>query len=283
MNTLNRLTWVSLLSACVLAACGGGDSYGNDNDGNGNNNGNPTTPSQPGGSTTTPSPSAEVAAPVAVAPVMRDGKLVSSANQRTLYTFDKDLAAPGKSVCNDAGGCIEKWPALLAKEGTVASGDFSIIQRDDGTRQWAYKQRPLYYWYLDAKAGDAYGNGIGGVWYIVPDPAQAPHTQPEPVVTTGPVLTESGKGMTLYVFDKDTAGSGKSACNAGCVEVWPPYLATANDVPHGDLSMITRDDGKMQWTYQGRPVYTYTPDTNPGDMKGDGVGGIWHVVKPKAK
>src|SRR3569623_1408178 len=54
-------------------------------------------------------------------------------------------------------------------------------------------------------------------------------------------------GMTLYVFDKDAAGSGKSACNGDCATNWPPLMATAGDKASGDYSIITRDDGRRQW------------------------------------
>jgi predicted lipoprotein with Yx(FWY)xxD motif len=69
----------------------------------------------------------------------------------------------------------------------------------------------------------------------------------------GKVLTND-KGMTLYVFDKDSGG--KSACNDPCAGNWPPLMATAASKPMGDYSIITRDDGSKQWTYKGRPLYT---------------------------
>lgn len=90
-----------------------------------------------------------------------DGVLVG-ANGMTLYTFDKD--ADGKSACN--GPCAGNWPPLTAAAGDAASGDFSIITRDDGSRQWAQKGKPLYYWVKDAKPGDKTGDGFNGVWKV---------------------------------------------------------------------------------------------------------------------
>jgi predicted lipoprotein with Yx(FWY)xxD motif len=80
----------------------------------------------------------------------------------TLYVFDKD--APGKSNCN--GPCATNWPPLTAKADAKASGDWSIVTRDDGGKQWAYKGKPLYAWSKDAKAGDVTGDGVNNVWHI---------------------------------------------------------------------------------------------------------------------
>jgi len=83
-------------------------------------------------------------------------------NQMTLYTFDKDAVGSGKSVCN--GPCATNWPPLMAAEGDKASGDFSVITRDDGKKQWAVKGKPLYYWIKDTKPGDTTGDGVNSVW-----------------------------------------------------------------------------------------------------------------------
>lgn len=90
-----------------------------------------------------------------------DGVLVG-ANGMTLYTFDKDTAGSGKSVCN--GPCATNWPPLLAADGDAAADDYSIVQRDDGKRQWAFKGKPLYYWIKDQKPGDKTGEGFNNVW-----------------------------------------------------------------------------------------------------------------------
>lgn len=87
-------------------------------------------------------------------------------------------------------------------------------------------------------------------------------------------------GMSLYVFDKDTAGSGKSACNGPCQSNWPPMAAKADDKPVGDFTVVTRDDGSKQWAYRGKPLYFWAKDQKPGDRSGDGVNGTWHLAKP---
>lgn len=86
------------------------------------------------------------------------------------------------------------------------------------------------------------------------------------------------KGMTLYTFDRDTAG--KSNCNGQCAQNWPPLMAPANASSSGDWSVVTRDDGSRQWAYKGKPLYTWVRDAKPGDVTGDGVNNVWHIAKP---
>jgi predicted lipoprotein with Yx(FWY)xxD motif len=89
-----------------------------------------------------------------------------------------------------------------------------------------------------------------------------------------------GKGMTLYVFDKDKE-VGKSACYGGCAKLWPPYAAEASHLdPASSLTVITRDDGTKQSAFKGKPLYYYAKDSHPGDANGEGVGKAWWIVKP---
>ena len=90
------------------------------------------------------------------------------------------------------------------------------------------------------------------------------------------VMVDSAN-MTLYTFDKDTANSGKSVCNGPCAALWPPVAATGHE--SGDYSAITRDDGSKQLAYKGKPVYLFAKDQKPGDMLGDNVKDVWHVIK----
>ncbi|MDW5444367.1 hypothetical protein [Polaromonas sp. SM01] len=87
-------------------------------------------------------------------------------------------------------------------------------------------------------------------------------------------------GMTLYVFDRDTANSGKSVCNGPCATNWPPLMAMETDKATGDYMVITRDDGKKQWAVKGKPLYYWSKDSKPGDKTGDNFMNIWHVAKP---
>jgi predicted lipoprotein with Yx(FWY)xxD motif len=85
-------------------------------------------------------------------------------------------------------------------------------------------------------------------------------------------------GMTLYTFDKDPVGSGKSVCNDKCAVNWPPLKAAAQDKPGGDFTIVTRDDGSKQWAYKGKPLYLWVKDQKPGDTSGDGVNNVWRAV-----
>jgi predicted lipoprotein with Yx(FWY)xxD motif len=93
----------------------------------------------------------------------------------------------------------------------------------------------------------------------------------------GPVLTDAA-GMTLYTFDKDMGGA--SACYDDCAVNWPPLLAPADAAAEGDYVPSARKDGTMQWTYKGKPLYTWAKDSKPGETTGEGVKGVWHVAKP---
>ena len=86
------------------------------------------------------------------------------------------------------------------------------------------------------------------------------------------------KGMTLYVFDRDTAG--KSACNGQCAANWPPLTAASGAAATGDWTVVTRDDGAKQWAYKGKPLYTWAKDAKAGDVTGDGVNNVWHIAQP---
>jgi predicted lipoprotein with Yx(FWY)xxD motif len=86
-------------------------------------------------------------------------------------------------------------------------------------------------------------------------------------------------GMTLYTFDRDTTGTGKSVCNGPCATNWPPLAATDGSLS-GDYSVITRDDGSKQVAYKGKPLYYWVKDTKPGDKTGDGFNNVWRVAKP---
>ncbi len=91
-----------------------------------------------------------------------DGALTNAAGM-TLYTFDKD--AGGKSACN--GPCAGNWPPLMASGDAKDMGDWTVITRDDGGKQWAYKGKPVYTWVKDQKPGDKTGDGFAnGAWHV---------------------------------------------------------------------------------------------------------------------
>ena len=102
------------------------------------------------------------AADASVKPV--NGAMVA-ANGMTVYTFDADPANAGKSACN--GPCAALWPPLMVAGGEQPSGAYSVVVRDDGGRQLAYKGKPLYFYKADQKAGDRTGDNFKEVWHLV--------------------------------------------------------------------------------------------------------------------
>jgi predicted lipoprotein with Yx(FWY)xxD motif len=102
-----------------------------------------------------------------------------------------------------------------------------------------------------------------------------------PVLT---IDTDLGKvlagqnGMTLYVFKKDQKGV--SNCYDDCAKYWPPYVAAAGAAPEGNLTLVARKDGSMQWAKDGMPLYFWTGDQEKGDTTGNGVQGVWLAAKP---
>jgi len=94
----------------------------------------------------------------------------------------------------------------------------------------------------------------------------------------------ASNGMTLYLYTKDSEGV--SNCSGQCAINWPPYVATGmepllvGEGIVGALATIDREDGTMQLTYNGAPLYFWKDDKNPGETTGQNVGGVWFVVKP---
>ena len=93
-----------------------------------------------------------------------------------------------------------------------------------------------------------------------------------------------GEGMTLYSFANDVPGSETSACSGECAEKWPVFFAQEILVPpelnKTDFQGFLRDDGSIQTTYKGWPLYYYFEDEAAGDAKGQGLGDVWYVVSP---
>jgi predicted lipoprotein with Yx(FWY)xxD motif len=87
-------------------------------------------------------------------------------------------------------------------------------------------------------------------------------------------------GMTLYTFDRDTMGSGKSVCNGPCATAWPPLTANSLSRSAGEWTVVTRDDGTYQWAFRGKPLYYWQRDAKAGDRTGDGVNNAWRLARP---
>jgi predicted lipoprotein with Yx(FWY)xxD motif len=204
---------------------------------------------------------------------------LTDAKGMTLYYYTKD--ADGQSACY--GGCATAWPIFYAADISVSAplqpADFGTITRTDGTKQTTYKGWPLYYWQKDTKPGDATGEGVGKVWYILKVPAYSVMISTS--ASLGNYLVD-GAGQTLYWYTKDSAGI--SACTGNCLKNWPAFAASSFIVPSAlnpaDFGTLTRDDGTTQATYKGFPLYYWVNDKKRGDTTGQDVGKVWYVIDP---
>jgi predicted lipoprotein with Yx(FWY)xxD motif len=115
-------------------------------------------------------------------------------------------------------------------------------------------------------------------------PASGPVIKTASVGSLGTVIVASSNSMTLYTFSKDVKDSGKSVCTGGCATTWPPLTVATGTTPTGDtgvsgkIATITRDDGTVQVTYNGLPLYFFSGDKAAGDS--NGVYTNWAAVKP---
>lgn len=243
-------------------------------------------------------------ATVAVAEHPELGQILTDAAGMTLYLFTNDEQGSGTSVCND--DCLGNWPAFTADDPLTlpegVEGELTQISRDDGTMQVAYNGWPLYHFVGDTAAGDANGQGIGDVWFVVDSEVMSASPQASPVASPsaspvagdtsvlvledpelGTILTDS-EGMVLYLFTDDEQGSGVSTCEADCLAIWPVFVAddplTLPDGVPGELTQIERSDGSMQVAYNGWPLYYFAGDMAPGETNGHEVGDVWFIVTP---
>ncbi|MER3443371.1 MAG: hypothetical protein C4342_04620 [Armatimonadota bacterium] len=211
-------------------------------------------------------------------PSDRYGAYLVGAEGRTLYIFLKDQPGPNpQSACT--GACLQAWPPVYWNSNTLPSGfpgSFGIYNRPEG-RQLTYNGWPLYYYAADQAAGEYKGQGVGNAGYIAnlaPTAYFYDHPQYGKVLA-GP------HGLTLYRFDRDQRGV--SNCSGNCLTQWPPLLVSHLPIGvknlGGEWGTLTRDDGRIQVTYNGWPLYYYAADKNPGEAYGQGVGNVWWVIK----
>lgn len=235
-----------------------------------------------------------------------DARILVDDAGMTLYTFDQDK--PNESVC--AGQCAKIWPPVEAPRLAVTVGDFSVISRDDGIKQWAYRGLPLYTFVGDDEKGMASGEGVANVWHQA---ALARYHFPDSVKVIqhpkhGPMLATTD-GLTLYARDthrftlaggshddrnalrgKPSTGAklGITTCLGECLEEFAPLSAAPDAQPWGDWTVVDRGDGTMQWAYRSYPLYRYKADQAPGDAVAhdmyeltDGRTGLfWRVALP---
>jgi predicted lipoprotein with Yx(FWY)xxD motif len=205
----------------------------------------------------------------------------------TVYAADANRARQIESCTTDA---CRRWEVLSAPQLADSVGEFTIIERADGSHQWAFRGKPLYTFTGDLAPGYANGLDVDNRLEVA---AVARYYMP-PVVSIqttagqGRVLA-TAEGLTLYRRDGYILQSGgghslrrgqparpavgrdlgtNARCDEQCQKQWKPFLADDNAQPSGFWDVATRDDGRKQWVYQGYALWTYAGDLKPGDMNG---------------
>lgn len=209
------------------------------------------------------------------------GRFLVGPEGMTLYRFNPDQP----DVSNCTGQCADNWPPFTLPDGEIPRGNAGLVgelntaAREDGTLQVTYQGMPLYYWAADQTPGDATGHEVGDVWFVGRPLTVALGESEE----LGAFLVGANR-MTLYLFTVDEENI--SNCYEQCADNWPPLLVQEGEVPvpgngvTGELNVTARDDGTIQVTYNGQPLYFWSNDGNPGDTTGHGVGDVWFVVEP---
>ena len=247
-----------------------------------------------------------------VLPTELDGPVFADARGRTLYEWPLHKQrngysgeSPGTPACYDevltvtaglmspypAGillpdldsrpSCTDLWPPVLAAADAVSVGKWSIVARKDGSRQWAYRDQPLYTSVRDHEPGDVLGgqnHRTGG-----DDPAYRVPIGPAPRVPPGFAVSSTRKGRMLstdkndavYAYDGDSAT--QSSCIGECTRNWRPLLAPAMAQTDAEWTILERAPGVRQWVFRGQPLYVYLLDQESWSQQGSDVPG-WHNV-----
>jgi predicted lipoprotein with Yx(FWY)xxD motif len=220
------------------------------------------------------------------------GTVLATGTGLSLYWYTGDRKSSGTSSCT--GSCAVTWPPLIAPvqvpAGVKLAGPVGSITRLDGTQQVTIDGYPIYRYNGDTRPGDVVGNGIAGLWHVVnvngPQAVRVQGTGHGRLLlvehTAAGWVLASPHGLTVYYYTADHPGSGLSACTGGCSRTWPPVLAPdripAGLMLAGPLGFIIRPDGMRQLTINGYPVYRYDGDKAPGQARGNGIAGAWHVI-----
>ena len=224
---------------------------------------------------------------------------IGDADGRTVFASDQDAAGVSRCIAE----CAQEFRPLTAARSARAFGDWSLLARADGSRQWAYQSHPLYTWARESEPGQvsedvAESEKPGQSFQFGPrkPPLLPPHgwqvvrfnpaaslSLPDGldarlIASAQAVALVDVNGHTLYAFDGDARRDGQVCAASGCDIEWAPLTAPAIAAGSGAFSIVTRADGAQQWAYQGRPLYTYKGDKLADDVRGAGVDKRWTVA-----
>lgn len=206
--------------------------------------------------------------------------VITDSRHRTLYVSDKDPA--NKSVCT--GDCAKDFVPFAAPADAKPSGFWTVVSREDGTKQWARHGKPLYTYSGDKNAGDTKGTGVDPSWHWVLNKAMDGVPLPDGIVTeeivaAGGQAFVDARGKTIYAYTGDIKSDARTcAQGVDCTAQFRPLIAPQIASKVGEFEAMTRPDGTKQWAYQGLPLYTYDADEIRGDSKGRIADPRWHVA-----
>lgn len=177
--------------------------------------------------------------------------------------------------------CTELWPPVLAKAGAEPVGDWTLLERPDGSLQWAYEEQALYTSVRDHAPGDVLGGSrrrFGG-----DSPAYRVPVGPPPAIPPGFAVKQTSIGRLLttaqnesvYTYDGDTATS--VACTGACLRGFHPVTAPGLAREQGEWTILERAPGVRQWVFRGAPLYTHVRDQESWSQQGSDVPG-WRNV-----
>ncbi len=228
------------------------------------------------------------------------GRLLTTEHNESVYVSDHD--GPNRSNCDN--DCTQMWSPILAPDVAHPHGEWSIIERSSGVRQWAFRKRPLYRYAMDRTRQDSLqGSDVPG-WHNVFTQMTPPPPRDFTVqdTTAGQVLADS-HGMTIYIYQCGEDALDQLGCDyptetqvyrwamcgggdpARCLQTFP-YVPAPGDAPRNDAAWSAVDVDPMTgrfarpgqhgslhvWAYRGRPVYTYAGDKVAGDINADSHG-----------
>jgi len=190
---------------------------------------------------------------------------------------------PGISLphLNKRKSCVDLWNPVTPAEGAQDIGDWTIVERRDGSLQWAYDEQPLYTSVKDQQPGDVLGGTrrrFGGDAPAKRVPVGPPSLHPPGFSIRNSFngrMLATERGESIYSYDGDTADS--SSCRSTCLAKWKPVLGPSLAREQGEWSLLERSPGERQWVFRGKPLYTYVLDSRTWSQKGSDETG-WNNV-----
>ncbi|MBM3514425.1 MAG: hypothetical protein FJX59_12035 [Alphaproteobacteria bacterium] len=224
-------------------------------------------------------PEADVALPDGIeakASADANGVALTDSDGLTLYAFNGDVARDGQSCLKSP--CERAWSPLAAPAMARPRGAFTMVARPDGTRQWAYQGRALYTYQGDTAAGEVKGANVDPRFSaaLIEAYTTPPGLRIEHAPAFGTIWTDANR-MTFYGHHRGgdrRRSQGRLpfapdlSCDDACKKDWTPFLAAADAEPSGYWTLHNLAEGARQWLYRGIPLYRFSGDTQPGDLKG---------------